>query len=79
VERIIVPKSGNIGNNDAKLEVELPSEVRSAIFLAVRRSITGLKAEVEAKRPRNPLPFSPKPVRYTIKWFWDKKSEVNGR
>jgi hypothetical protein len=45
-------KIGNIGNTHPKPEVELPSEVRSAIFLAVRRSISGLKSEVEAKRPR---------------------------
>jgi hypothetical protein len=45
-------KSGNNGNSGAKPEEELPSEVRAAIFVAVRRSIRGLKAEVEAKRPR---------------------------
>jgi hypothetical protein len=45
-------KIENARTFDAKLQAQLPKEVEKAILLAVHGAIRGLKAEVEAKRPR---------------------------
>jgi hypothetical protein len=70
-ERIFMTESGNIGNKDAKA-AELPKAVHDtievAVYKAVRRSINGLKREVEAKRPRM---VTEKHIHFSTKEFTD--------